>query len=48
MSIYLYSHPHCLLHNPDKEHPECPDRIDAVNDQIIRSGLDFVLTREQA
>jgi acetoin utilization deacetylase AcuC-like enzyme len=48
MSIFLYSHPHCLLHNPDKEHPECPGRIDAVNDQIIRSGLDFVLTREQA
>lgn len=48
MSITLFTHKDCALHNPDPHHPESPARIDAINDQIIRSGLDFVLTREQA
>ena len=48
MSITLFTHKDCALHNPDPHHPESPARIDAINDQIIRSGLDFVLVREQA
>ncbi|AVJ56938.1 deacetylase [Idiomarina sp. OT37-5b] len=48
MSITLFSHKDCALHNPDPHHPECPARLDAINDQIIRSGLDFVIVREQA
>ncbi|WP_404400354.1 histone deacetylase family protein [Idiomarina seosinensis] len=48
MSITLFTHNDCNLHNPDPNHPESPARIDAINDQIIRSGLDYVLVREQA
>ncbi|RUO73751.1 histone deacetylase family protein [Idiomarina seosinensis] len=48
MSITLFTHNDCSLHNPEPNHPESPARIDAINDQIIRSGLDFVLVREQA
>lgn len=48
MSITLFTHKDCALHNPDPHHPESPARLDAINDQIIRSGLDFVLVREQA
>lgn len=48
MSISIFSHPNCELHNPDPEHPECPQRIAAVLDQIIRSGLDYVVRQEQA
>lgn len=48
MSITLITHKDCALHAPDPNHPESPARIDAINDQIIRSGLDFVLIREQA
>ncbi|MGM0480365.1 MAG: histone deacetylase family protein [Pseudomonadota bacterium] len=48
MSITLFTHKDCALHNPDPHHPESPARIDAINDQIIRSGLDYVLVREQA
>ena len=48
MSISIFSHPDCELHNPDPEHPECPERIAAVLDQVIRSGLDYVVRQEQA
>lgn len=48
MSISIFSHPDCELHNPNSEHPECAERIAAVLDQIIRSGLDYVVRHEQA
>ena len=48
MSISIFSHPDCELHNPDPDHPECPQRISAVLDQVIRSGLDYVVRQEQA
>lgn len=47
MSITIFSHPDCELHNPDPEHPECPQRISAILDQVIRSGLDFVVRQQQ-
>lgn len=48
MAITIFSHPDCELHNPDPEHPECPERIAAVLDQVIRSGLDYVVRQQQA
>lgn len=48
MAIRLFTHPDCDLHNPDPEHPECPARIAAITDQLIRSGLDYVLRQQVA
>lgn len=48
MSITVFSHPDCELHNPDPNHPECPARIAAIQDQLIRSGLDYVLHHKTA
>lgn len=48
MSLTVFSHPDCELHNPDPDHPECPARIAAITDQLIRSGLDFVTRQEIA
>ena len=48
MSIVVFSHSDCLEHIPDEQHPECPARIAAINDQLIRSGMDFVLVRKDA
>lgn len=48
MSIVIFSHADCLNHIPDEQHPECPARITAINDQLIRSGMDFVLVKKDA
>ena len=39
MSTALIRHRDCLLHDMGPHHPECPDRIHAVEDQLIASGL---------
>ena len=36
----IISHPDCLLHEMGKWHPESPERLHAINDQLIASGLD--------
>lgn len=46
MPLTVFSHPDCALHNPVSDHPECPERLSAIQDQIIRSGLDYVLRYE--
>ncbi|WJG07879.1 histone deacetylase family protein [Aliiglaciecola sp. LCG003] len=33
------SHPSCLLHDMGHDHPESPDRIHAIQDAMIQSGL---------
>jgi acetoin utilization deacetylase AcuC-like enzyme len=55
MTIAFITHQDCLFHEIDDSHPECPARLNAINDQIIASGLDMALqyfeppfaTREQ-
>jgi acetoin utilization deacetylase AcuC-like enzyme len=32
-------HPDCALHDMGEHHPECPERVAAVADQLIASGL---------
>lgn len=43
MTIAYISHPDCLLHEIGDNHPERPARLHAIQDQLIRSGLEFVL-----
>jgi acetoin utilization deacetylase AcuC-like enzyme len=46
-TIYL-THPSCLKHEMGADHPECPARIHAVEDQLIASGLMQFLDYQQA
>lgn len=39
MSTAFIHHPDCLRHDMGAHHPECPDRLGAVEDQLIASGL---------
>lgn len=48
MTISLISHPDCALHEMGAHHPECPDRLSAVQDQLLSSGLDMVLLHREA
>ncbi len=48
MTIALISHPACLRHSMGHGHPECPERLTAINDQIIASGLDAALRHYDA
>jgi len=41
MTIRIYRGKDCLLHDMGAEHPECPDRIHAINDQLLSSGLEM-------
>ncbi|WP_346838589.1 histone deacetylase family protein [Microbulbifer sp. SAOS-129_SWC] len=43
MSIGFISSPACAGHNMGDEHPESPARLSAIHDQLLSSGLDFVL-----
>jgi acetoin utilization deacetylase AcuC-like enzyme len=37
------THPTSLLHDMGPYHPECPDRLHAINDRLIAAGLDLYL-----
>ena len=39
MTTAYFTHSSSLKHNMGAEHPECPDRIHAIEDQLIASGL---------
>src|SRR5690606_19672800 len=40
------THPECRLHEMGTWHPECPDRLDAISDQLLANGLmDFLQGR---
>ncbi|MGE5170424.1 MAG: histone deacetylase family protein [Rudaea sp.] len=42
------THPSCLQHEMGPDHPECPDRLTAIHDQLIASGLEPHLMRQEA
>jgi acetoin utilization deacetylase AcuC-like enzyme len=48
MSTAFYSHSECRLHDMGAGHPECPQRLDAIADQLIASGLDIALDHRDA
>lgn len=48
MQTAYISHPLCLKHDMGASHPECPDRIHAIEDQLIESGLFTYLQQHEA
>ena len=48
MSTAFITHPDCLLHNMGSWHPECPARLQAIDDQLIASGLQSHLLHVEA
>ena len=48
MTTAFFTHPECRLHDMGAGHPECPQRLDAITDQLLASGLDSVLDHRQA
>lgn len=46
-TAYL-SHPDCRRHDMGAGHPECPERLDAIEDWLIASGLGDLLERHEA
>ncbi|MGE5451853.1 MAG: histone deacetylase family protein [Acidobacteriota bacterium] len=43
MATGYFSHPDCLSHEMGTGHPECPQRIRAIEDQLRAQGLDALL-----
>jgi acetoin utilization deacetylase AcuC-like enzyme len=43
MTITVIGSRKCALHNMDPEHPEHPDRMHSINDQILSSGLELIV-----
>lgn len=43
MTVALITHPDCMLHDMGAHHPESPDRLKAINDQLIASGLEWLM-----
>ena len=48
MPTAFYSHAECRLHDMGPGHPECPQRLDAITDQLLASGLDVALQHREA
>ncbi len=42
------THRDCWLHDMGAHHPECPDRLSAINDRLIAAGLDMFLAFHDA
>ena len=47
MATGYFSHPDCLAHEMGTGHPECPQRIHAIEEQLRAQGLDTQLQREE-
>jgi acetoin utilization deacetylase AcuC-like enzyme len=48
MPTAYFSHPECRLHDMGAGHPECPQRLDAIADRLIASGIDIALEHREA
>ena len=48
MPTAYYTHPECRLHDMGEGHPECPQRLDAIADRLLASGLDVALEHREA
>lgn len=35
----FFSHPACRKHEMGAGHPECPERLDAINDWLLATGV---------
>jgi acetoin utilization deacetylase AcuC-like enzyme len=43
MNTAFYSHPECRLHDMGQGHPECAQRLDAITDHLLSTGLEPLL-----
>ncbi len=43
-----FTHKDCWRHEMGAGHPECPERLDAIEDRLLISGLDVALERRDA
>jgi acetoin utilization deacetylase AcuC-like enzyme len=43
MTTAFITHRECMQHDMGSHHPECPDRLSAINDRLIASGIDQYL-----
>ena len=43
MTTAYFTHADCRLHDMGEGHPECPQRLDAIADQLRASGIDIAL-----
>lgn len=48
MNTAYLTHPSCLKHSAGEGHPECPARINAIEDQLVASGLLDFLSQYEA
>ena len=48
MSTAFFSQPDCRLHDRGDGHPECPQRLDAISDQLLASGVDMAVQHREA
>jgi acetoin utilization deacetylase AcuC-like enzyme len=48
MTTAFITHPDCLRHDMGAHHPECPERLGAIEDQLIASGVAQYLARYEA
>ena len=48
MSTAFYSHPACRGPDMGAGHPECPQRLDAITDHLLATGLDVALDFREA
>jgi acetoin utilization deacetylase AcuC-like enzyme len=42
-----FTHPTCWKHEMGKGHPECPERLGAIEDRLLISGVDMALQRRE-
>jgi acetoin utilization deacetylase AcuC-like enzyme len=48
MTTAYFTHPDCRGHDMGRGHPECPARLDAIEDHLLATGLEVALTRFDA
>ncbi|MGH8675252.1 MAG: histone deacetylase family protein [Burkholderiales bacterium] len=48
MTTAFITHPDCLKHDMGRGHPERPERLGAIEDQLIASGIGQFLARHEA
>jgi acetoin utilization deacetylase AcuC-like enzyme len=48
MTLALFTHADCRAHFMGPGHPECPERLDAIQDHLIATGLYQVLDQRDA
>jgi len=44
----FFTHPDCKRHDMGRGHPECPQRLDAIDDRMLASGLLDAVDRREA